>query len=301
MISILSCLLLVPVLTLPGVRVEYAERDAAAARRTGETIRGIEGDVGARLGVAVPEPVDVVLAESDPAFDREFAARGGRGAAPAWALAVAIPDAASIVVRTTRLEAFTDNDLRLTLAHELAHLALGTISPSLPRWLDEGLAEWASGRRLASAERTTLERLARSGTLATLEELEAGFPLHADEAHVAYVESLAFVEALAAGAGPDSIPRFLRALAGGTPFARAFERAFDAPLRGVEIAWRADLASRYSIARDLYERGSLYTLLALLLVVAFARYRRKRAALLSAMGEPPPPREYPEGERDNET
>jgi hypothetical protein len=291
---------LLPVLTVPGVRVEYAERDAGQARRTAEIVRGVEAEVAARLGVRVPDPVDVALAESDPAFDRIFASLGGRGRPPEWALAVAIPDAAAIVVRTTRLEAFTENDLRLTLAHELAHLALGQL-PRLPRWLDEGLAEWASGRRLTPAERTSLERLARAGTLATLDELEDGFPLYAEEAHVAYVESLAFVEALAASPGePEPIPRLLRAVAAGTPFPRAFERTFDAPLRGVEIGWRADLASRYSIVRDLFERGSLYTLVAILAIVAFVRYRRKRAHLLAAMGEPPPPPEYPRGERDIE-
>jgi hypothetical protein len=286
------------VLITPAARITYTESDAPAARRTAAIAGAVAAEVAEKLGVAPPEPFEVVLAPSDAAFDREVARLGGRGVPPAWALAVALPDANALVVRTPRLEAFTDADLRPTLAHEVAHLALGALPERVPRWLDEGLAMWASGRTLGANERTTLERLARAKTLSSLEDIERDFPAYEDEAHLAYVESLGFVSWLAAEPdGEAHLRALVREVSAGMSFPRAFERAFGAPVHGAELVFRADTAARYSLIRDLTERGSLYTLVALLAVVAFVRYRRQRARLLAAMGEPPaPPQEYGDGD-----
>jgi hypothetical protein len=277
-----------PVLDAEGIAVRYEPRDRGRAEQALRTVPGIADEVARRLGVAPPRPLLVVLAEGDAQLDRavEELTRG-RGRAPPWALAVAIPGAGAVVVRARRLEVLSWNDLRPTLAHELAHLALASGSGRMPRFLDEGLAMWAEGRRLSRAERTSLERRARGGDLPALADLEAGFPAHAEEAHAAYLQSLGFVEWLEAAAGPEGIAAFVRRVDAGEPWEAAFERAFDAPLRGAEIAFAAELARSYSLARDVWESASILTLAAVLVVIAFVRWRRKRPALMASLDRLP--------------
>jgi hypothetical protein len=265
-----------------GIRVHFQPHDSAAARRAAAETREISDDIERRIGVAPPAPLDVHIAENDAAFNRIVGALAAGAEPPAWALAVAIPGAKAVVIRASRLQILTWNDLRPTLAHELAHLALGRVGP-IPRWFNEGLAEWAAGRRLSQEERTLLERLAHSGDLPSLEDLARSFPPHAAEAQVSYLVSLAFVESLADDLGARTVPELVRRIEAGEPFDRAFERAFDAPLRGYELTWRVRMAERYSLARDLWERASLLTVAAILVICAFIRYLFKRRKLLQSM------------------
>ncbi len=287
-----------PVLEAPGLRVHYQERDEARARQAVALFRDVAADIETRLGLAPPAPLDVYLSENDAAFERVVGELAAGARPPGWALAVAIPGGSggpAVVVRASRLEVLSWNDLRPTLAHELAHLALARAG-RIPRWLNEGLALYAEGRRTAPEEQTRLQRHARAGDLPELADLARDFPAHAEEAQLSYLESLALVESLEAAAGAPAIRDFLRRLEGGEPFDRAFERAFEAPLRGYEIVWRADLARRYSLARDVWERASILTFAALLAIPVFVRYLWRRRKLLRAMDEaetPPPPADPP--------
>jgi hypothetical protein len=278
----------------PGLLVHFAEIDAPRADAVAALVAADGRDVAARLGEPLPARLEVWLAENDAAFDRALARLAGGPPAPAWALAVAIPERDAIVIRAARLEVGTPNDIAVTLRHELAHLALWRAGPGLPRWLDEGLAEWASARRLTAGERNALGALARSGALPSLtQDLARDFPPHAERAQTAYLESLAFVDALARDFGEPSVRRLVAELEAGAPLPRAFERAFDAPLAGYETSFRAELARSYSVWQEIYERGSLFTLAALLVIIAFARTWLRRRRALRAMEEAERPPEPP--------
>ena len=142
---------------------------------------------------------------------------------------------------------------------------------------------WASGQRLTRDEQTSLERLARRKDLPPLAEIAAAFPPHAAEAQIAYLASLSLVQTLEAWSGAPSIAALIDRLMAGDPFEAAFERAFGAPLNGVELAWRAELSKRYSLWRDLWHSTTLLSVAAVLAVIAFLRYWFRRKRLLTQM------------------
>jgi hypothetical protein len=185
-----------------------------------------------------------------------------------------------VVIRSARIEVATANDLGTTLRHEIAHLALAR--EALPRWLDEGLSMWASGERLSPAERSLLGAEARSGELPRLDEIEAAFPPHEERAHLAYAESLAFIESLEARFGETRL-RALFAAARRAPLEEAFADAFGSPLSACEAEFRRSLAESWSWLRDLVYGASAITVAALVAVVAFVRYRLRRRRALEEM------------------
>jgi hypothetical protein len=59
-------------------------------------------------------------------------------------IAYAIPKRNLIVIDYSRVVT-TPFSLETTLTHEFCHLLLHEHIPNIPRWLDEGLCQWASG------------------------------------------------------------------------------------------------------------------------------------------------------------
>ncbi len=197
---------------------------------------------------------------------------------------MAIPHASAIAIRAERLDLIGPNALGATLRHEIAHVALARHAPGLPRWLDEGLAQWAAGRRLGPAERGALEAAARAGELPPLEEIARAFPARHDEADLAYAASLVFVEALVREFGEPRLRAFVRTIPRRGVEA-AFEDAFAISLAAYGAALRERLAASWSFWRDLAYGASAITVAALLAVVAYLRYRRWRRRALAAMRE----------------
>lgn len=267
-----------------GLTVHFEKISPARAAAVADMVAAFGAEVEARLGAPLPPGVEVYLSPNDEAFDRTVTALAG-GPAPRWALAVAIPGARAIAIRYARIEPATPNDLGLALRHELAHLALGGGARELPRWLNEGLAMWASGRRPTIRERLEVQRLARAGSLPRLDDLAATFPPHAEEVGVAYMESLLFIDALAGEWGEPPLRDFVARALRGARVEAAFEKAIGLPLPAFEDRFRSELGEGYSFWRDLYERGSLWSVAGLLAIIAFARYYARRRRTLRAMAE----------------
>jgi hypothetical protein len=65
--------------------------------------------------------------------------------APEWGAAIAFPEEREIVMQGSRASS-SAGEPRITLRHELAHLALHeTLGALAPRWFDEGYASFAAG------------------------------------------------------------------------------------------------------------------------------------------------------------
>ena len=119
-------------------------------------------------------------------------------------LAFAVPDRNLIVLDTSRVytKPFT---LRTTLKHELCHLVLhrNIQTDRLPRWLDEGICQWASGgiaELMAEDSDKALAQASASDRLIPLRELEQ-FPDEDKSLLLAYEESKSFVEYLISKSG----------------------------------------------------------------------------------------------------
>lgn len=235
------------------------------------------------LGVAVPPRPRVVIAPTDAAFARRVAAVAG-GATHGRALAVAFPARRLVVVRQPGLAEGTAASLERALRHELAHLALGADPGApIPRWLEEGLAELASGRRLDEGEKGTLAARARLGTLPTLDELDRTILEEGPGAADAYTTSLAFVAWLGFG-DATTLVRALREP--GATLDGAIERTCGRPLAEAEAAWRAELAGSGAWWGALLGLVTPWSLIGLLALAAIVRHlvvrRRLRRALEAA-------------------
>jgi len=122
------------------VTVWYAPGDSLAAEAA-LTFLGDQDDLPG-LPRGLPDGVTAVLTHSDAAFDQ---VTGGR--VPEWRAGVAIPDLDVLVIPLGEGRSIADRESRRVLRHEWAHLGLHQSLEGLrvPRWFDEGYAQWASG------------------------------------------------------------------------------------------------------------------------------------------------------------
>jgi len=227
-----------------------------------------------------------VLCDTEVGFGRRFAEIAGGGQPPDYALALAFPRHDVILVRTGRLQAGTWSDLESTLSHELAHLVLGDVERQrgerLPRWLNEGLAEFASGRALLPAERSALAGAARHGTLPHFSEWEQAFPQHGDATSRAYTTACAFVQWVD-GEAVDGVSGLVARLAGGG-VDEAFQGELGWTAVEAEDAWLERIAADHSWWSSLLYSLNLWGVVALIAVAAFVRQgfktRRLRQELI---------------------
>jgi hypothetical protein len=133
----------------------------------------------------------------------------------------------------------TPDDLASGLVHEYVHVVEAELSQGqTPRWVAEGLAQWAEG------ELTEVDDLEEPvllpGEHPRLERIEglfnSGRSVDEDEMDYAYAAALSAVRFLLDRHGPANLRMFLVRLPE-EPAARAFRGAFDESLRAFEQAW----------------------------------------------------------------
>lgn len=235
----------------------------------------------------LPVPTSIEVRFVRESSDLPAVAPAGRGA-PAWAIGVAYPDLRIISVALRRGANVVDP--LATLRHELAHVALGVaLGRRAPHWLHEGFAYQHSAEW--SWERVeTLAAMAWWGSIIPLQQLDAAFPAEELPAHRAYAESFDFVGYLSRrGRWEDKsddgdrwpFRRFLGHLGRGDDVDTAARRAFGLPIEKLFEEWKTDLTSRYMWMPIGLVGFVAWTLVALLLVVAYLRRKRQNRRRLA--------------------
>jgi len=173
--------------------------------------------------------------------------------------------------------------LGTTLKHELSHLLLHQYidKKNFPRWLDEGLCQWASdgiGEVIMDPKRSFLNRASLSGKFLPLRHLETKFPHDRERLLLAYEESKSFVIYLVGQFGTKGIHRFLNQMRNGETAETAVQKAFSTPFDLLERKWHHSLKKKMPwftlLSYNLYE--ILFTLMAIITVFAFIRFRFKK-------------------------
>jgi hypothetical protein len=242
--------------------------------------------VETRLGVSLAgEPPDVVWAASDDEFVRRHVELTGSKPYD-WVLAVAVPAKNTLLVRGNRIGTGA-NFVSPTLRHELGHLALARVvrrnGRPLPRWLEEGLCEYAAGVGLTRETELELGAAARFGSLETLGELAGSFPPHAEQAQRAYLVARGFVAFLDERSQPEGVRGIVFLIERRESWEDAITHATGMSPGEAEAEWRRELASKHSIGEALLRSpeawGSLLGLAgfvaAIVLFVTRKRRRRK--------------------------
>jgi hypothetical protein len=176
------------------------------------------------------------------------------------------------------------------MQHELCHLlfakatARAAVLP--PRWLNEGIAMWRSGEwdlglEWRSRDSSLLTDAAAAGSLVPFRELDSSFP-RGPFFHVAYAQSLSFVEWLVKRGGAAELRRFVQRLDDDLDPEPAFLEVWGLSIEDAEEEWRKSLG-RSGWFRLLPSSGTLVTMIwavmGLLVIGKFieTRIRMRRA------------------------
>ena len=225
-----------------------------------------------------PIPATIVLAPSRAVWD---SVTGGR--IPEWGAGVAFPAARVIVLPLYATRLTEPGRLGTTLRHELLHLAVHhELGEDVPRWFDEGYAQWASGGWDASAG-WQLRLAFLTGRAPPLDSLSLDWPAGEQEARLAYLLSATAVRHLAERSGPGGFEVLIEAWRREGSLDRAIRSAYGMTMGQFEEEWARGVRRRYGWLLVGAQAGVFWVFAGGVLVVLFALRRRRDRARLAEM------------------
>lgn len=229
--------------------------------------------------------VTVVLAPSEAVFDSLL---GGR--VPEWGAGVAVPSARTMVLPTYASQRTRFADPVETLRHEWAHLALHEYvgTRDVPRWFDEGYAEWASGGwGWEDAWRLRLAFALRRAP--PLDSLAMDWPEDAPAARLAYLLAATAVQYLVEQSGERGLEALFRRWRTSGDFDAALRATYGGTAAQLEEDWRKFVKRRYGWPLVL-SQSLLFWLGTgfLVLFLYWVRRRRDRHRLARLRASEPP-------------
>ena len=197
----------------------------------------------------------------------------------------AIPGKNLVVIDYARIR--NPLKFRNILKHELCHLLLHehVNNVPIPRWFDEGIAQWTSNGVmdiLHDPRDALLPKAAFSDHIIPLGTLNKGFPGNANALRLAYEESRSFIDYIINTHGKPGLLEILRLMKNGTTLRKAVLQALGTPLYKIEEEWRSSLKQNIvwfaHLSYYLYE--ILFALGGLIVVYAFIKLLRKKRAYM---------------------
>ncbi|PKL52434.1 MAG: hypothetical protein CVV37_01240 [Nitrospira bacterium HGW-Nitrospira-1] len=246
-INVLFCILMLTTLSGaaeleeyhgPEIIVRYEVPLKNAAIQTASDYRKIRTDVETKLGLQLQTVPVVVLLCNNDAF-QEMARNK-------LVTAFAIPER-NLIVMDYSIIGRIPFDLKDTFKHELTHILLHQHigDSSLPKWLDEGVAQWAGGGMadiLRTGEKDMLQQAVLSSRLIALKDITATFPSSPNSLILAYEESRSLIEFIVKHYGEAK----LRSLLGSLEKQRTIEQAayenLGVSLDMLEQIWKKSLS-----------------------------------------------------------
>jgi hypothetical protein len=186
-----------------------------------------------------------------------------------------------------------------TTLHEWAHLGLHDYLRGLriPRWFDEGYAQWAAGGwDVEEAWRLRLA-LARGGA-PPLDSLTLSWPVNESSARIAYLLSASAVEYLFSEGGVRGAEVLLERWKESGDFDVSFRRTFGLTTSRFETLWVAHVKERFGWFVVLSQTAIFWVIAGILLLPILRmkhRQRIERTARLRAL-DPPSNPEFWSGE-----
>jgi hypothetical protein len=207
------------------------------------------------------------------------------GEPPEWSAGVALPAARVVVLPGFISERAAPHRLGTILRHELAHIALHHyLSPrSVPRWFDEGYAQWAAGEW--GSEAGWKLRLAFALNRAPpLDSISLAWPVAGADAEIAYLLALTTIAYLVEhGGGEEGLRIFLERWRDGGALEPALRRTYGLTLAQFEHDWLRQVESRYGWALLFTHSFLAWIPLAGLVVILTIRRRRRLKVRLEAL------------------
>ena len=254
--------------------IYFAPRDALVAQRVGELLDRMPALPG--LPDSLPTDVHAVLAHTPEAFDELTG-----GVVPEWRAGVAIPSRDMLVMPSGEGVRVVDGEGLRTLRHEWAHLGLHQYLGDLriPRWFNEGYAQWASGGFDAMGA-WRLRVLIALGRAPAMDSLALGWPAERQDARTAYLLAASAIGYLLESGGERGLALFLQRWREGRSFEDAFRATFGLTTGQFEEDWKRHVKTRYGWLFVLSHSALFWLMLALvLLFMVRGRQRRNKEKL----------------------
>ena len=256
-----------------AVDVYHTRTLADAARETAAVYPAVKAELEATLGLRADFRPAVILLADRVAFEQVTGSR--------LIVAYAVPSKMLMVIDFPRAskEPFSARGI---LKHELCHLILHRHVPTIPRWLDEGICQWASdglAEILSGSSGASLSWLSVSGSVMPLKSLDISFPQDGRGMALAYEQSRSVVDFITSRYGRNSVQNILTSLGQGLSVDEAFQVSLRTSLPALERDWQSSLGTWPRLVA--YLMAHIYTVLfafaALSTVAGYVRYRiRKR-------------------------
>ncbi len=217
------------------------------------------------------------------------------GKTPEWVGAVAIPARMEMIVPSGRWWPGSRPEEVRVLRHEWAHLALAhEMEPlRIPRWFNEGYAEWAAGSWSENGG-LKLGLALVMGDAPALDSLALQWPRDPVDVEVAYLLSASVIHYLVESSGTRGLEAFLATWKQRGSFDESMREVYGVTSAQLETDWREWVERRYGWMVVLSHSAVFWSMLVAVLLAAFVhrrRYRREQMARLRA-GEPPDAPDY---------
>lgn len=221
-----------------NLHIWHEAQDGGYSRELADLMQKKLPEFSEKLGVPIPDSITVVIAPNRGRF--HTLTRG----LPDWTGGAAYPAYSRIILQSPILYA-NKAQFTVTALHELVHVLTDYREPSgLPRWLSEGLAMYLSGETMYN-NRRPLGRAVVTGKTYTLEGIEDMLRFGPEQARVAYLQSISFVEFLVDRYGWPSMAKILAGYRSGEDLDKMFEAITGRSLFDVEVAWHRELRDHY--------------------------------------------------------
>jgi hypothetical protein len=263
-------------LSTAEVNIHYAPILKNAALEAAQFYRESKVELEETFGWQYPVRPEVVLVKDNNDFKRITGY--------SYIVALAIPNKKLIIIDYSKM-GHGPFSLKKTMKHEVCHLMLHHHIPrgKLPKWLDEGIAQWVSDgmmELLMNPKRQSLDDAILAGNYLPLSELIYRFPQDRQSLWLAYEESKSMVSYIEKRYGREGVLNLLDHLKAGQDFDTAVYKNFSVSLDALENNWQRQLKKRSRfftfVATHIYE--FIFVLAALLTVAGFIRFLLKKRA-----------------------
>jgi len=260
-----------------GVDVLFPPTLEQAAKETAQMTPGIKKDLQETFNWPFRLKPTVILMEDSQRFRQMTHSP--------LVVGFAVPGKNLVVIDYGRIR--NPLKFRNILKHELCHLLLHehVNNVPIPRWFDEGIAQWTSNGVmdiLHDPRDALLPKAAFSDHIIPLGALNKGFPGNANALRLAYEESRSFIDYIINTHGKSGLLEILRLMKNGVTLRKAVLQALDTPLYKIEEEWRTSLKQNIAwfahLSYYLYE--ILFALGGLIMVYAFIKVLRKKRAYM---------------------
>ena len=263
-------------LSTAEVNIHHAPVLKNAAREAAQFYQEAKVELEELFGWPYPLKPDVVLVKNNNDFNKITGY--------SYIVALAIPGKNLIIIDYSKMGQGPFS-FKKTMKHEVCHLMLHHHIPGgkLPKWLDEGIAQWVSDgmmELLMNPKRQSLEDAVLAGRYLPLSQLMYRFPRDRQSIWLAYEESKNMVAYIEKRYGREGVLNLLNYLKAGQDFETAVYKNFSITMNALEHDWQRQLKkhSRFYIfaATHIYE--FLFVLAALLTFAGFIRFLLKKRA-----------------------